>query len=131
MKKIVILIMGMLFMAILITGCSSKTYNIKDVVELKDELPTRIIVHFDDPSFEPRSIETKDDITLIVGKLTEQKYKRIKTNSPAPLGNTSFELHYSDGSKFEFGARYITGTDGNIYQAESNDLTSLLESYRP
>ena len=131
MKKISILIVGMLFVAMLITGCSSKTYHIKDIVELKDEQPTSIIIHFDDPSIEPKIIEAKDDIDIIIRNLTELTYKRIRSNSPAPLGNTSFELNYSDGSKLELGAMYVKDLHGDLYQAESMDFASLLESYRP
>ena len=71
-NKIYLYFLGMLFVAMFIPGCSSKTCYIKDVVELKDELPTCIIIHFDDPSFEPKIIETIDDIALIVEKLNEQ-----------------------------------------------------------
>ena len=119
MKKISILIVGMLFVAMFITGCSSKTYHIKDIVELKDEQPISII------------IEAKDDIDIIIRNLTELTYKRIRSNSPAPLGNTSFEFNYSDGSKLELGAMYVKDLHGDLYQAESMDFASLLESYRP
>lgn len=77
-------------MAMFITGCSSKTYHIKDIVELKDEQPISIIIHFDDPSIEPEIIEAKDDIDIIIRNLTKLTYKMMKSNSPAPLGNTSF-----------------------------------------
>ena len=121
----------MLFVAMFITGCSSKTYHIKDIVELKDEQPISIIIHFDDPSIEPKIIEAKDDIDIIIRNLTELTYKRIRSNSPAPLGNTSFEFNYSDGSKLELGAMYVKDLHGDLYQAESMDFASLLESYRP
>ena len=121
----------MLFVAMFITGCSSKTYHIKDIVELKDEQPISIIIHFDDPSIEPKIIEAKDDIDIIIRNLTELTYKRIRSNSLAPLGNTSFELNYSDGSKLELGAMYVKDLHGDFYQAESMDFASLLESYRP
>ena len=55
----------------------------------------------------------------------------MKSNSLAPLGNTSFELNYSDGSKLELGAMYVKDLHGDFYQAESMDFASLLESYRP
>lgn len=41
--KPIFIILGMLFVAMFIPGCSSKTCYIKDVVEHKDELPTSII----------------------------------------------------------------------------------------
>ena len=131
MKKFSFLIVGMLFVAMFITGCSSKTYHIKDIGELKDEQPISIIIHFDDPSIEPKIIEAKDDIDRLIRNLTELKYKRMKSNSLAPLGNTSFELNYSDGSKLELGAMYVKDLHGDLYQAESMDFASLLESYRP
>lgn len=129
MKRIPSLIVGMLLMVIFVTGCSSKAYHIKDIVELKDNQPTSIIIRFDDPSIEPRIIETKDDIDLIIDNLTELTYKRIKSNSPTPLGNTYLELNYSDGSKLEIGAVYVKGLHGDLYQAESMEFASLLESY--
>lgn len=131
MKRLAILIVGMLFVAMFMPCCSSKTYYIKDVVELRDELPTRIIIRFSDPNYEPKIIETKDDIELIVGKLNEQKLHRVRTKTPAPRGNTSVELQYSDGSKLRLGASYIGGTNGKLYAVESFDLSAFLESYRP
>ena len=128
--KPIFIILGMLFVAMFIPGCSSKTCYIKDVVELKDELPTCIIIHFDDPSFEPKIIETIDDIALIVEKLNEQKLHRVETESPAPRGNTFIELHYSDGSTLKLGAIYIRGTNGKLYEVGSFDLTAFLESFK-
>ena len=121
---------SILFMVNFITGCSNKVYHIKNIVELKDEQPTSIIIRFDDPSIEPRIIEAKDDIDLIICSLTELTYKKIKSNSPAPLGNTYFELNYSDGSKLELGAVYVKGLHGDLYQAESMEFAALLDSYR-
>ena len=90
----------------------------------------KLFIRFDDPSIEPRIIEAKDDIDLIICSLTELTYKKIKSNSPAPLGNTYFELNYSDGSKLELGAVYVKGLHGDLYQAESMEFAALLDSYR-
>ncbi len=118
-----------LLIGIIISACSEKTYRINDIIDLKDEQPVSIVIRFDDPSYEPVKINNKDDIDMIVSKLTAQRYKKVNSNAPAPLSNTSCELRYSDGSKVEIGAVYVMDRNGNLFQTDSNELTLLLESF--
>lgn len=118
-----------LLIGIIISACSEKTYLINDIIDLKDEQPVSIVIRFDDPSYEPVEINNKDDIDMIVSKLTAQRYKKVNSNAPAPLSNTSCELRYSDGSKVEIGAVYVMDRNGNLFQTDSNELTLLLESF--
>ncbi len=118
-----------LLIGIIISACSEKTYRINDIIDLKDEQPVSIVIRFDDPSYEPVKINNKDDIDMIVSKLTAQRYKKVNSNAPAPLSNTSCELRYSDGSKVEIGAVYVMNRNGNLFQADSLDFAAALESY--
>ncbi len=67
---------------------------------------------------------------MIVSKLTAQSYKKVSTNAPAPLGNTSFELRYPDGSNVKIGAVYVKDRNGILFEADSDVLTALLESFK-
>ncbi len=118
-----------LLIGIILSACSEKAYRINDIIFLNDEQPVSIVIRFDDPSYEPVEINNKDDLDMIVSKLTAQSYKKVSSNAPAPLGNTSCELRYSDGSKVEIGAVYVMDSNGNLFQADSNELTLLLESF--
>jgi hypothetical protein len=129
MKKTFCTVLMILLIGIIISACSEKTYRINDIIDLKDEQPVSIVIRFDDPSYEPVKINNKDDIDMIVSKLTAQRYKKVNSNAPAPLSNTSCELRYSDGSKVEIGAVYVMDRNGNLFQTDSNELTLLLESF--
>ncbi|MBQ3849757.1 MAG: hypothetical protein II747_04820 [Clostridia bacterium] len=112
-------------------GCTNAAYHIQDIVEIKDEQPICVIVHFDDPSITPLEIDDKNDIERIVQNIEERSYEKISSDDLAPLGNTSCELRYSDGSSVEFGAVYVTDKNGVIYKADSNDLAFMLEGLSP
>jgi hypothetical protein len=129
MKKTFCTVLMILLIGIIISACSEKTYRINDIIDLKDEQPVSIVIRFDDPSYEPVKINNKDDIDMIVSKLTAQRYKKVNSNAPAPLSNTSCELRYSDGSKVEIGAVYVMNRNGNLFQADSLDFAAALESY--
>ena len=129
LKRTASVVFAFILLAALLSACSEKTYRINDIIDLKDEQPVSIVIRFDDPSYEPVEINNKDDIDMIVSKLTAQSYKKVSSNAPAPLGNTSCELRYSDGSKVEIGAVYVKNRNGNLFQADSNELTLLLESF--
>ncbi|MCR5809549.1 MAG: hypothetical protein K6G56_08340 [Clostridiales bacterium] len=123
---------GLIFLLIiplmmLIAGCSQKTYRLNEILDIKDERPQSIVIVFDDPSSEQIKIENPDEIDLIISKLADQSYKKI-TGAPAPLGNTALELQYSDGSKIKIGAVYVMDRKGNLFQAESLEFASFLES---
>ena len=70
-----------LLIGIIISACSEKTYRINDIIDLKDEQPVSIVIRFDDPSYEPVKINNKDDIDMIVSKLTAQRYKKVNSRS--------------------------------------------------
>ena len=129
MKRTASVVFAVILLAALLSACSVKAYRLNDIIDLKDEQPVSIIIRFDDPSYEPAEINNKDDIDMIVSKLTTQSYKKVSTNAPAPLGNTSCELRYSDGSNVKIGAVYVKDRSGNLFQADSNELTLLLESF--
>lgn len=129
MKKTFCTVLMILLIGIIISACSEKTYRINDIIDLKDEQPVSIVIRFDDPSYEPVKINNKDDIDMIVSKLIAQRYKKVNSNAPAPLSNTSCELRYPDGSKVEIGAVYVMDRNGNLFQTDSNELTLLLESF--
>ena len=76
-------------------------------------------------------IDDKNDIERIVQNIEERSYEKISSDDLAPLGNTSCELRYSDGSSVEFGAVYVTDKNGVIYKADSNDLAFMLEGLSP
>ena len=118
-----------LLIGIILSACSEKAYRINDIIDLNDEQPISIVIRFDDPSVDPVEVNNKDDIDMIVIKLTAQSYKKVSSNAPAPLGNTSCELRYSDGSKVEIGAVYVMDRNGNLFQADSLDFAAALESY--
>ena len=129
MKKLLTVGLTAVLLISLFSACSEKTYRINDIIDLKDEQPICIVIHFDDPSVEPVEVNNKDDIDLIMSKLAAQSYKKVRSNAPAPLGNTSCELRYSDGSKVEIGAVYVMNRNGNLFQADSLDFAAALESY--
>ena len=129
MKKTFCTVLMILLIGIILSACSEIAYRLNDIIDLKDEQPVSIVIRFDDPSFEPVEINNKDDIDMIMSKLTAQSYKKVSTNAPAPLGNTSCELRYSDGSNVKIGAVYVKDRSGNLFQADSNELTLLLESF--
>lgn len=129
MKRTASVVFAFILLAALLSACSEKTYRINDIIDLKDEQPVSIVIRFDDPSFEPVEINNKDDIDMIMSKLTAQSYKKVSTNAPAPLGNISCELRYSDGSNVKIGAVYVKDRNGNLFQTDSNELTLLLESF--
>ena len=118
-----------LLIGIILSACSEIAYRINDIIDLKDEQPVSIVIRFDDPSFEPVEINNKDDIDMIMSKLTAQSYKKVSSNAPMPLGNTSCEMRYSDGSNVKFGAVYVKDRNGILFKADSNELTALLESF--
>ncbi len=129
MKRIASVGFVVVLLAAFFSACSEKTYCINDIIDLKEGKPICIIIHFDDPSFESVEVNNKDDIDLIMSKLAAQSYKKVRSNAPAPLGNTSCELRYSDGSKVEIGAVYVMNRNGNLFQADSLDFAAALESY--
>lgn len=130
MKRTASVVFAVILLAALLSACSEIAYRINDIIDLKDEQPVSIVIRFDDPSFEPVEINNKDDIDMIMSKLTAQSYKKVSTNAPAPLGNTSCELRYSDGSNVKIGAVYVKDRNGNLFQANSNELTALFESFK-
>nr|MBQ4457042.1 hypothetical protein [Clostridia bacterium] len=130
MKRTASVVFAVILLAALLSACSEKAYRINDIIDLKDEQPVSIVVRFDDPSFEPVEINNNDDIDMIMSKLTAQSYKKVSSNAPMPLGNTSCEMRYSDGSNVKFGAVYVKDWNGNLFQANSNELTALLESFK-
>lgn len=129
MKKTFCTVLMILLIGIILSACSEKAYRINDIIDLNDEQPVSIVIRFDDPSYEPVEINNKDDLDMIMSKLAAQSYKKVNSNAPAPLSNTSCELRYSDGSKVEIGAVYVMDRNGNLFQADSLDFAAALESY--
>ena len=131
-KKIVVL----LFMALYIVDMTvmiiymilplTKSYSIYEVSEVRKEIPIHIIIHFDDPSIEPKSINDVEVISKIISYYEARVYKKYKTSEPMPKSNAYLTFVYTDGV-----AVSVPVGDFTKYKVKTtDDLGSFIESLR-
>lgn len=128
MKRILAFSLILLTAALLISGCAgSREKHIGEIIDFPDELPISLTAYSDDPSIGSKETSDAETIKKIVEMYKNRSY--VRTDTPAPGGNSVVELTYSDGTKLRLTANAITGRDGKTYAAKSltDGLGALIE----
>ena len=132
LKKVVVLllmalyIVDMTIMIIYMILPLTKSYSIYEVSEVRKEIPIHIIIHFDDSSIEPKSINDVEVISKIISYYEARVYKKYKTSEPMPKSNAYLTFVYTDGV-----AVSVPVGDFTKYKVKTaDDLGSFIESLR-
>ena len=132
LKKVVVLLLMALYMIdmtvmiIYMILPLTKSYSIYEVSEIRKEIPIHIIIHFDDPSIEPTSINDVAVISKIISYHEARVYKKYKTSEPMPKSNAYLTFVYTDGVVVS-----VPVGDFTKYKVKTaDDLGSFIESLR-
>lgn len=112
----------------LFSGCAGGgEKRIGEIIDFPDELPLSPTAYSDDPSIGSKETSDTETIKKIVEMYKNRSY--VRTDTPAPGGNSVVELTYSDGTKLRLTVNAITGKDGKIYAPSSpaDGLAAFIE----
>ena len=103
-----------------------KSYSIYEISGVRRETPSRIVVHFDDPSVEPKSVDDAETVSKIMSYYEVRVYKKNTSSAPMPKSNAHLTFVYADGV-----AVSVPVGDFTRYKVETvDDLGSFIESLR-
>lgn len=103
-----------------------KSYSIYEISGVRREIPSRIVVHFDDPSVEPKSVDDAETVSKIMSYYEVRVYKKNTSSAPMPKSNAYLTFVYTDGV-----AVSVPVGDFTKYKVETaDDLGSFIESLR-
>lgn len=128
MKRLASIILALLTAIMLFSGCAGGgEKRIGEIIDFPDELPLSLTAYSDNPSIGSKETSDAETIKKIVEMYKNRSY--VRTDTPAPGGNSVVELTYSDGTKLRLTANAITGKDGKIYAPSSpaDGLAAFIE----
>lgn len=103
-----------------------RSYSIYEISGVRRETPSRIIVHFDDPSVEPKFVDDIETVSKIMCYYEVRVYKKSTSSEPMPKSNAYITFVYADGV-----AVSVPVGDFTYYKVNTtDDLGSFIESLR-
>lgn len=131
-EKVMVLLLMVLYavdtilIIIYMTLPLTKSYSIYEISEIRKEIPTTIVIHFDDPSIESKSINDVEVVSKIISYYETRVYKQRKTASPMPKSNAYLTFVYADNV-----AVNVPVGDFTYYKVKTtDDLGSFIESLK-
>lgn len=118
--------MGITLMTVCMILPLMKSYSIHEISEVRKEIPSHIVVHFDDPSIEPKFIDDVETVSKIMSYYEARVYKKNTASEPMPKSNAYLTFAYADGAVVS-----VPVGDFTKYKIKTaDDLGSFIESLK-